>query len=912
MWRILSFCYSRAPFVLPLCLLSALACLWLGRNLVVDVSTETLIPPGSKLLQEYAIVRGLFGSDRTAVVFASDPELFTAARLHRLRDLHTALAGLPFVERVDSLFSLPDIRDVGGSLESSPLLHAIPDDPAALAEKQRLASDNLLLRRNIISEDGCSTALTLYLRPDLAPDSAYERIHAEIEALLGPHLPHFAALFQSGGPAVQSSLMAFLRRDLVVLLPAAGLLLVVLLSLNLGNFLAGLLPILNALISTLWTVGLMVLLGLPVNLLNYILPILILVVGSSQDIHIIHEFKSRLATGSPGLAAIQACGREIGLALLLTSSTTVLGFAATSISNLPILIQFGQAAALAMVIRFLASLVLLPAFLRLLHYFLRRRGSAQDSHALPPLAEGIVRLTMDKMVRHPLIVLGLCALLTALGLFSARSIAISNDLVSFLDRDTQVVRNLDTLSNELAGSTLIYLTLYGKSEDFLDPRALRNAADIAAWLRELPEIDTVTAFSDIVARINEQIHEGNPSHYRIPEKSSTIRQYLLFTNPGQFSSFITPDYSRTNLVIRCGVEDSIQINALVGRIRQELDSRRFGPVHFTLTGNAVLVASAVESIVWAQVSSLATMTVLLFLIVTILFLSVPCGIYSLIPNLIPAALVFGLMGLFSLPLNVGTCMVAAITLGIAIDDTLHLLVRYNRELKVLKNEFKAMQASLRGEFLPVLSTSLALACGFLILLLSSFAPVRQFGLLSAIVIAFALLSDLMVTPVLLARLQLVTLWDVLGFHLRRELLEKSPLFEGLTQWQAKKVILASGIEEYKAGDYVIRQGEIGQKMYVVLAGDLEIYFQHAGKKIPHSQVHLGEPFGEIALVTKLRRTANIVALTDCRLLVLHNQSLERLEKNFPRLALRIFANLAKILGRRLAGANVTTASPFQS
>ena len=252
-----------------------------------------------------------------------------------------------------------------------------------------------------------------------------------------------------------------------------------------------------------------------------------------------------------------------------------------------------------------------------------------------------------------------------------------------------------------------------------------------------------------------------------------------------------------------------------------------------------------------------------------------------------------------------------VTLGIAIDDTLHLLVRYSRELKIHKDEKKGLRSSLLAEMPPILATSVALAGGFAVLSFSSFEPVRQFGLLSATVIVLAITADLIITPVLIGSVRLVTLWDLIGFNLRRALLEKSDFFQGFTSWQAKKIILASDIEEYKSGTRVIRRGDIGDKMYVVIAGELEVFLPRGDERISISKMRLGDIFGEIALVSKVRRTADIDAITDTRLLALDTQSLRRLQRFSPFLASHLFYNISQILGKRLAERNRDTSSPLR-
>jgi uncharacterized protein len=908
MRRLIVLGFERSGGVLLAAVLLTVGAVYGLRFLSLDVSSEGLTVADSPLRAELAQVRAEFGSDQIAVVYAEDPALFTLERLERLREVDRELARLPFVEKVESLFTLPDIRDVGGILETSPLLARIPAEPEALARKQAFGRENPLLRRNVLSPDGTATLLTLYLKPEVLAARPITEIEAELEAVLKPHKEAFAELYQLGRPALQSWLLGALQSDQRILLPLAGLLLFLLLAFNQRSLVAGLLPILNGLLAIVWTLGLMSLLGIPVTLLNYIVPVLVIVVGATEDMHILHEYRTRLAEGASGRIAIEEAGRGIGLALLLTSATTILGFAATAASTLPILRSFGIAAVIGMSARFLISIFVLPAALRPLERVMR--GGRTRPLLSPALSRRASRTLVRRLApRFAPVALGL-GLLAAGALHFTREIRLSNDLVSFLDEESTLHQRLEQSSTRLAGSKVLFLTLHDQPGAFLDPVNLRELDAVGEYLRSIPELDTVTSFADIIRRINGQMRGGDPEDAVIPETRAAVRQMLLFARADSFGSYVSPDHARANLVIRSNLNDSHLLNQRAAEIRGELESGRFGPQVFTLTGEALVVASAVDSIVQAQVLSLGGMIGLLFLIVSGLFLSVRCGLLTVLANLFPIVMVFGLMGLTGITLNVGTCMVAAITLGIAIDDTLHLLVRFNRELKTTKREKTAIEKALSHELNPIVSTSLALAGGFLVLAFSSFGPVREFGLLSAGVLLLALVTDVAVTPMLFARTRLITLWDVVGLSLRQRLLRESPFFKDLTAWQAKKIILASQITKAAAGERIIRQGDLGTTLYVVLEGQLEASVGEGAERRLLTRIGVGDVLGEVAIVARMRRSADVTAVVDSRLLTLDAGSLRRLQRFSPFLASRLFLNLAGIIGARLAERIRETAPPI--
>lgn len=1017
MWKLFKLSYQHAYWVILAFAVLTVAGFWQARNLSIEVSSDELIPLHSPLRQQYESVKSQFGSDHVALIYAQDEQLFTHERLSALDHLGNRLAALPTIQRVESLFTVSNIRGAGGMVDTSPIFQTIPTAPEELHERKEQALANPLLRGNLVSPDGQATVLTLYLdEPEnvrvydhepppghlvsalpglpvvlpasrateahpgrtpsasefqeivyyqikaylhgsetlreqaraiagttlgetVLPDDPSEAVavlaksplltaeleaqgdHSELAAVLREPMPALAVygyndlyerLFQIGQPALQVLMADYILADQYLLMPLAGLILILLIGLLLQSVHGALLPLINAVIAVGITAGLMALAGVPVNMLNYIVPVLILVIGATEDVHILAEYRAELKKNPSPLDAITATGHNMGLTILLTCATTVLGFAVNGLNEILIMQYFGFTAAAGMLARFLTSTVFLPAYLRLFGRGMST-GKAPSEPALPPaLAEKFSDLLMHRFVRHRWRVIGVFVLISIPALFFSQKITFSNDLVSFLKKDSPIVERLNTVSEHLAGTKVIYVTLEGNRDAFRQPENLQQLARLTQNLRGIEGLDSVISLADYLALTNQAMFNGDAEEYRIPDNQALIAQYLLFFHRSELRPYISGDFSSANIVIRTNINDSHRINEIVAGIRQDVASGSYGAWVSSVTGQSVIVAASVEKLATGQVLSLGFMVGFLFVIVAVLFISTRCAVLAVLSNLFPVAAVFGIMGVADIPLNVGTCMVAAITIGIAVDDTLHLMVRYNRDLKRLKNEHKAIAASATEEFLPVSITSMALAGGFLVLGFSSFVPVYQFGILSAVVIFLAVVADLVLTPVLLSTTRLITLWDLIGFQLRRNLMQRSQLFQGLSSWQAKKLILACDIEEVSAGATLIHEGETGNCMYVILEGQMDVFKNTPSGPVPINTLDLGEAIGEIAIITSTKRTANVVAKTDCRLLVLDWDSLLRLQRFAPYLSSRLFLNLANILGNRLVGqlGKIDTRSPF--
>lgn len=914
MQRIFKFCHDHAWFVFFCIILVTAWSVWSARDIRVNVSTDELIPKDSETWTTYNKVRSEFGSDQLAVIYIEDQHLFKRDTLIRLNELVAQLRGIEGVERVESLFSVSNIQGSGGWVETGPLFERIPKSQEAIDVKKQQALKNPLLLRNIVSTDGRSTLISVYLEPYQDDDvDADRRIYELIEKKLKPFESDFAQIFQVGSPAIHTMMADFILEDQRFLLPVSGLLLVLLIGLLLGSVTGATIPVLNAAISTAWTLGLMAYLDIPISMLNYIVPALILIIGSTEDVHILVEYQEASDSGLKGTDAIQFMASRIGLTLVLTGITTSLGFAVTGLNALGIMQEFGVSAAIGMATRFIVSVFFVPAFLKVFgKHLTKNTHDAKEERRHQKIAEWISNLIKNVLAPKASKVIAVFAVIAIPCLILIPQIKLSNDLISFLHPDSPIVERLNTVANQLSGSKVIYVTLNGRPGDFKSLKMLQRVENITEWLRERSDFDTVTSLSDYIALVNRAMYGDAPAMEKVPENEALIAQYLLFFHRSDIRPYVSGDFSTANIVIRCNINDSSNLNEAVEDIRSGLEDGRFGNVNFSITGKSVLVSSAVDKIVTGQIISLSTMVLTLFIIIAVLFLSFKAGIMSVIANLFPVAIVFGLMALFGIPLNIGTCMVAAITIGIAVDDTLHLMVRYNKQLKVLKNETLAIGASVKDEFFPVLTTSLGLAGGFIVLGFSSFVPVMQFGFLSALVMILALITDLILTPVLLSTIRLITLWDLLGFKLRETLINTSPMFSGMTKWQAKKLILLANVEEHKAGTTVIREGETGSNMYVIIEGEMEVSKIVDGESIPLTTLRLGDLVGEVALVSETRRTADVTAKTDIRVLALDWDSLVRLQQTSPYLSSRLFLNLSNILGQRLKSSlsRIDSRAPF--
>jgi len=243
-------------------------------------------------------------------------------------------------------------------------------------------------------------------------------------------------------------------------------------------------------------------------------------------------------------------------------------------------------------------------------------------------------------------------------------------------------------------------------------------------------------------------------------------------------------------------------------------------------------------------------------------------------------------------------MIAAIALGIAVDDTVHFMVHYSRELNKVHDQEKATYLTLEALGRPIIYSSLALAAGFIILMFSNFIPTIYFGVLSAVVMIVAMVSEMTFTPILMMTTRLVTVWDTLAAKMNKDIVGTTPIFKNFWLWEAKKVAVMGKLTTFKKGETMVRKGEVGNEMYLIISGQAGVTDSGPQGKVIKN-LPPGEIFGEMAIVEKTVRAADVVALEDVELLGIDDKALERLRKRFPFTAAKLFLNLSRIISGRL-------------
>lgn len=875
----------------------------------IDASTEGMMIERDPAKLVYQDTLKKFGSDNITVVYIKDKSLFTPDKLKKLEDIVYALKDVPGVTKVESLFSVTNFKGGSEGLETNPLMDR---PPVTIEEAKRIQADairNPNLRNSLISKDGTTTAINLYLDLNRNDKDSNTKFSKKVDSIVTQYKGYFDQLFQFGISYGRRSIAENIMGDMLNLVPLAVIILILTVIIALRSLTAGIMPVLSAGITTIWTFGFMAVTGIPLNVLTVIVPALLIVIGSTEDIHMVSEYLEGIEESKGNRdEAIRFMAVRLGLAVFFTSLVTFIGFASTIINDITMLVQFGYVAAFSLFINPLVTFTMAPAFL---HYFGPRKVRHHEGGKIGFIETFYKKcadftlyfVASDKRRKYTAI-----GVITVLIIFSIPifSVKVDNDFLAYFKKGSDIRQRSTILHQELSGAQTFYIHITsGVAGTFKQAEYLSQVARIEQYMMQKGWVDKTQSLADQIALINREMNKGDPKFFSIPNDPNLISQYLLLLSRDDIERFVTSDFSETNIMVRHNIGSSSEINAILEDLDKYIKKTVNPNFKVVFTGEYILINKAAESLVWNSVSSIATTIVLVYLCMYFLFWSWKAGIISLLPNLFPIVIFFGIMGLFNIPLNVGTAMVADIAIGIAIDDTVHFMANYYRMMREHQDTQAAVEASVRSQIRPVVSSSIALALAFTMVMVSNFVPVIQFGMLSAIVMVVAIFGELLILPGLLCSIQLITIWDMVGLKLQDAVIKTSPFFDGLRHWQRKKVCLLGKIVERNVGEKAVVQGEFGKSMFLLLEGQADVIGKDdkTGREIIFAKLNPGDIFGEIALVEPGPRSANILALEPIKYLEIDWEGLKRIQKVYPRIGGRLFLNLSRILGQRLVNAD---------
>lgn len=731
-----------------------------GLRLVLDASTEPLLSPRDPARARYAAAVREFGDDQLyAIAMEAEQGAFARASLETLTRLHHEIARLPGVRGVQSLADAVSFRydPVQQWIDVGRLFDAVPDGAEALARLRERTLADPLLRRHVVSDDGRTAGITV--RFVEMSDAAFiaSGLDERIQALLAAEARPGLRFHVSGRPHLKASVYRGMVRDLALLVPLALLVLAGVLALAAGTRRGVALPLASTAAAVLWTHAGMSACGVRITILSSLLAPQLLAIGSVYGVHLLAHYDEQRGAGDAAQVALRTLA-AMRLPVLVSGATTWIGFAAVCLTDVPAVRDVGAFSAFGTGLIALLTLIALPAALALLPP--RRADPAPRSwlaRANGRLAHATQRalaaLHATATRRADAWIAG-AALAAGVSAWAIPRIVVDTDYVSFFAEDDPVRRDFAAVNRLLAGVIPLYVIVEGTGPGaFREPEALRALERLQARADRIEGVSRTASLADLLRSMNRAVEAGDPAAERIPDERAGVTELLQLAPKHEIGRFVNGDQSRVNLVVRTGEVGSAAIRRLARALRAAIRSELGGGLDGAPTGNALLLARSADGIAAGQTRAVALASAAILVLVSAALRSWRLGVVALLPNLFPVLLFFGLLGLGLAPLSLPTSLIGAVALGVAVDDTVHYLVRYRRERRRGAAPEEAARRTSLAVGRAIVVTSGMLAAGFAVIALSSFETLREFGLLFATTVGLCVAADLLLLPALLVRLR---------------------------------------------------------------------------------------------------------------------------------------------------------------
>ena len=476
-------------------------------------------------------------------------------------------------------------------------------------------------------------------------------------------------------------------------------------------------------------------------------PTIALMIVVASCVHLLVALQQRMRAGDSKHDAIVESVRLNLHPVFLASLTTALGFLSMNFSEVPPYRHLGNFVAFGILASFILSITFLPALLSLLPIHAAKAR---------PLRGPSMRLLADSVLRHrKALFWGWLVIVAAMVLAIPRN-ELNDVLVHFFDESVEFRQDTDFMDERLSGNTLLEYSLHASAEGGVtDPLFLAEVSDFADWYREQPPVRHVAVITDTFRRLNQSMHGDDPAAYRIPESQELAAQYLLLYELSlpqglDLNNQIDRSRSATRVTISAETLSSQELLELNARAEAWLAENAPHVAGVNSTGPAALFAYIGQRNIYAMV--VGTVVVLLAISGILLFAlrSLRLGLISIVPNLLPAVLGFGVWGLTVGQVGLSLSVVVAMTVGIVVDDTVHFLSKYRRARREYgQGPEDAVRYAFDTAGRALFTTTVVLVAGFLILVFSPFVPTAQVGVLTAMIIGFAFIADLSLLPALL-------------------------------------------------------------------------------------------------------------------------------------------------------------------
>lgn len=717
-------------------------------NLKFDYDFEKFFPTDDPETAFFIKHRKNFESDNDFLMIAIERKrgVYDLNFLKDIDSLSNQLVRLPNVKFASSLTNMEEVFFYQGGGKGSKK-YFDPNDFDSKRDSIRISQKKELIN-SFVSADGKSVCIFLK-HDDFLSKKKSDKLANNIDSLLGQF--KFDAVHKAGRTVGQKYYIDIMSSEMVLFMGAGVVLVVLFLFIAFRSLWGILLPQAVILGGMLWLMGGMGYFNTPINIILTTTPSIMFVVSMSDVIHLMSRYVDALREGFERFEAVKKAVREVGLATLLTSVTTSIGFFTLVFVQVEPIQKFGVAIGAGVLIAFFLTYLLLPIlfYLSLPPKFVMKH---KEEHFWKKRLHNWFRIVL----RRRAVIAVVWTVLMVISAIGLTKIQTNNYLMDDLPDDEPIKADFNFIDAHYGGARPFEMAV-----EILD-------TNVSVWDQDvLMELDTVERYlentygvvikgslAQLMKVMNRSRHLGDPEYYKIADSPKQLKKDRRNLRMADGGNFINGIMDSTERITRINGNVGDLSNQVITKRNEKLEEflKRHtlgGKIRYTITGTAHLLDKNMNYLATSMVKGLTISVLIVALIIGLIYRSITILIISVITNIIPLVFIAGVMGYLGVELKTSTAIIFTISFGIAVDDTIHFLGKFKHELLKGRTKLYALKRSYLTTGKAMILTSLILCAGFLLLIFSTFLGTFYLGLLLCITLLVALLADITILPVLL-------------------------------------------------------------------------------------------------------------------------------------------------------------------
>lgn len=647
----------------------------------------------------------------------------------------------------DEILSLPTFNHIEGvewGLEVGEYIDKQKaTDPAFLSKVEKDVKSNSLINGILVSKKGDFLNIIANISEGYKEEVVFAKLEAIKARYEGPE-----QIFLAGDPVSQKEIDIGIKEDLGILLPLALVIMLLGFWICFRSLYGVLLPATVVILSIVWTMGTMGWLGLPVTVISSVVPILMIAVSSSYGIHVMYRYYEE-RSHSEGRAAVAGMLNHIGPAILMTGFTSSVSALTLIVFKVSSIRDFGIIAGIGIIHIVVISLLLIPAILSI-----RPPKTLLANTEKKGLMDRFLSKLAKLSIQSKPAILTVSFIVILVATYGLTQIKIGNDFIKYFPDDHRLRQTFDIYNDKLGGVRYIDIMFNGGSQDALkDPENLQDIENFKVYAESLDGVGYVTSFTDVIKRINKEVHAGNPAFEVIPSSSNEIAQYLLLFSmsgsSGDIDELVDEDFQRAKIRMMLTTSEQDDHTAIYNNLKNYAANEFKEGASLSFGGDVMFWLSQIKYIVKGKIENIILAIVIITIFCMAVFRSFRYGLLSAVPMIFSSIVTFGLMGLLGIRLEIGTSVITAMGIGIGIDFAIHFIMRYRQELQKQNSEEEAIHITMATAGKAIFFDVFSNIIGFMVFVFSGFLPVQNFGWLISFTMITVAFGSVLLMPALI-------------------------------------------------------------------------------------------------------------------------------------------------------------------